>query len=156
MRRRNEQAEQRFRLTWRMGVKKVCDESSDTAQKHGDAANSQFGAVHCGRMQFHEAGLYLPNLHQLLGLPIQQQDATGADLGIGNGFLGIGQTATGQNQRSTISASASRASDIQKATASLKERGIQPEVLHGVQLYFRDPDGIRVQLSAPDYVYQPS
>jgi hypothetical protein len=28
MRRRNEQAEQRFRLMWRMGVKKVCDESS--------------------------------------------------------------------------------------------------------------------------------
>jgi hypothetical protein len=42
---------------WRMGVKKVCDESSYTAQKHRNASNSQFGAVHCGRIQFHEAGL---------------------------------------------------------------------------------------------------
>jgi len=34
--------------------------------------------------------IIVPNLHQLLGFPVQQQDATGADLGIGNGFLGKG------------------------------------------------------------------
>ena len=58
MRRRHQQEEQRFRLMWRMGVKKACDESSDTAQKHGNASNSQFGAVHGRRRQIHETGLY--------------------------------------------------------------------------------------------------
>ena len=53
MRRRNEQAEQRFRLMGRMGVKKVCDESSDAAQKHDDASNSQFGADYGCRRQMH-------------------------------------------------------------------------------------------------------
>jgi len=33
-----------------MGMKKLCDEYSDAAQKHDDASHSQFGAVHCGRM----------------------------------------------------------------------------------------------------------
>jgi len=44
--------------------------------------------------------------------------------------------------------------NLDRATALLKQSGLEPEVLRRVELYFRDPDGIRLQLSAPDYAGQ--
>lgn len=40
--------------------------------------------------------------------------------------------------------------DVQKAAEKLKSLGLEPEV-HGQRIYFKDPDGLTVQLAANDH-----
>ncbi len=40
---------------------------------------------------------------------------------------------------------------LERAKAALAQEGVSPTIEFGTQVYFRDPDGNRVQLSATDY-----
>ena len=85
----------------------------------------------------------------VLGLPVRQQkDSTESILGVGSGFLALDQSGKSNIDHFCIGVKDFK---LGKAAFRLKRLGFQPEVLRNTELSIRDPDGIRVQLSSPDY-----
>jgi catechol 2,3-dioxygenase-like lactoylglutathione lyase family enzyme len=86
---------------------------------------------------------------QLLGLTVLQQDKDGCDLSISTSFLGIyaSQEKAGLDH---FCIGIDRF-DLQATKQKLASMSIKASIEYGNQLYFRDPDGIRVQFSSSDY-----
>ena len=86
----------------------------------------------------------------LLGLTVLQQDKDGCNLSLSStSFLGI--YASQEKARIDHFCIGVGGFDLQGTKQKLASMSIEATVEYGNQLYFRDPDGIRVQLSSPDY-----
>jgi len=86
----------------------------------------------------------------LLGLPVLRQDKDGCDLSMGStSFLGI----YGSHEKACIDHFCIGIDrfDLQATKQKLAAMSIDATIEYGNQLYFRDPDGLRVQVSSPDY-----
>ena len=92
---------------------------------------------------------------QLLGLPILKQKASAVLLRVGSSFLALDSTAAHEKKGIDHFSFGVKGFKLEQASALLRLSGLQSEVVQDVELYFRDPDGIRVQLSAPDYAGHP-
>lgn len=86
----------------------------------------------------------------VLGLPVLRQDETGCDLSIGgSSFLGL--YASHGNPSIDHFCIGVEEFDLKAAQQKLAAMSINATVEYGNQLYFRDPNGLRVQFSSPDY-----
>jgi catechol 2,3-dioxygenase-like lactoylglutathione lyase family enzyme len=92
---------------------------------------------------------------KLLSLPILRQKASATLLGVGTSFIALDSTPTGDQKGIDHFSFGVREFNLDRATALLKEKGVQPELVQDVELYFRDPDGIRLQVSSPEYAGHP-
>jgi catechol 2,3-dioxygenase-like lactoylglutathione lyase family enzyme len=83
------------------------------------------------------------------GFPVASESASSCFLNMERGFLTLFRGDTPRLDHYCI---AIRDFNLQKAEASLKAHGITPRVPSGTgRIYFPDPDGIEVQLSAVDH-----
>ncbi len=87
---------------------------------------------------------------RILGLPILKKQAkNNVILGLGKSFMALDQRDKPEINHFCVGV---EKLDIKSAFARLKKEGLDPELRRGGQeLYFRDPDGILVQISSPDY-----
>lgn len=84
-----------------------------------------------------------------LGLPVVSEGARNCFLGMGRNFLALFQNATPGLSHYCI---AIENYDVRKVTAELERQGLNPRQPQGTgRVYFDDPDGIEVQLSAADH-----
>jgi catechol 2,3-dioxygenase-like lactoylglutathione lyase family enzyme len=92
---------------------------------------------------------------QLLGLPVLKEKASAVLLRVGSSFLALDSAPPEESKGIDHFSFGIRGFTLEQAGVLLKKAGLEPEVAQNVELYFRDPDGIRVQLSAPDYAGHP-
>ena len=86
---------------------------------------------------------------QLLGLEVVSQQDNGINLGLGDSFLRLYDIdGAPRPHHFCIGVDGF---ELKEVAEQLRARGLQPTFNRGVEVYFRDPDGILVQLSAPDY-----
>ena len=85
----------------------------------------------------------------LLGLNVVSRQANGVNLGLGSSFLGLYQIdPPGHTHHCCIGV---EDFDLEQAADTLRQHELEPSFNRGVEVYFRDPDGTLVQLSAKDY-----
>ena len=85
----------------------------------------------------------------LLGVREVSRQANGVNLGLGNSFLGLYRIEPpGHTHHCCIGVDDF---ELDRAAATLRRQGLEPSFNRGVEVYFRDPDGTLVQLSAHDY-----
>ena len=89
------------------------------------------------------------NFYQkIFGLPVLRQTEKGCNLGLGTSFLGLFRFPTsGAVDHVCIGI---QDFQVEPVAAKLRQNGLSPEVEAG-QVYFRDPDNIRIQLADADY-----
>lgn len=92
---------------------------------------------------------------QLLSLPIIRQKPSATLLGVGTSFIALDSTPAGDKKGIDHFSFGVKGFNLDRATTLLKKKGLLPEVVQDVELYFRDPDGIRVQVSSADYAGHP-
>lgn len=90
------------------------------------------------------------NFYQkLLGLPVVRESRSNCFLGLKQNFLALFQAESAAMNHYCIGI---RDYDIDKVTAELQRRELQPHRPAGTKrVYFKDPDGLTVQLSAQDH-----
>ena len=87
---------------------------------------------------------------RLLGLKVLQQTNDGCNLSISDGsFLGI--YTSPENARIDHFCLGIDGFDLHATKQKLEAMSIKATIEYGTQLYFRDPDGLRVQFSSPEY-----
>ncbi len=87
---------------------------------------------------------------RVLGLGEVSRQPNGVNLGLGDSFLGLYRIdPPGHAHHFCVGVDGF---EIQDTAAELRQHGIEPFIRQDrPELYFSDPDGVRVQLSAPDY-----
>lgn len=86
---------------------------------------------------------------QLLGLRVVSEQDNGINLGLGTGFLGLYDIpGTPRAHHLCIGVDDF---ELDAVAGKLRDNGLEPSFNRGVEVYFRDPDDILVQLSAEDY-----
>lgn len=85
---------------------------------------------------------------QLLGLPMIGEDSDSCNLSLGEGFLSINQDPQPGINHFCIGVEGFELATVRK---KLTKESLQPRVEYDTQIYFDDPDGIKVQLAAPGY-----
>ena len=86
---------------------------------------------------------------ELLGLEVVSRQENGINLGLGTSFLGLYSIA-GPPRPHHLCIGVD-GFQLEEVAGKLRENGLQPSFNRGVEVYFRDPDDILVQLSAEDY-----
>jgi catechol 2,3-dioxygenase-like lactoylglutathione lyase family enzyme len=88
----------------------------------------------------------------ILGLPVLKQDGDGLVLGAGKQFIGV-DLASKAKEKVGIDhfCVGIDGFDADKARHSLATRSLETFTEFGSGVYFYDPDGNKVQVSAPDY-----
>ncbi len=87
---------------------------------------------------------------RVLGLSEVSRQPNGVNLGLGESFLGLYRIDPPGNAHHFCVGV--EGFGIEETAAELRQHGIEPFIRQDrPELYFSDPDGIRVQLSAPDY-----
>lgn len=87
--------------------------------------------------------------HNLLGFPVIKQDEKGCNLAVGDRFISLYRyDKPGYIDHFCIGIDGF---SLETVKAALAQQGVNPTIEFGTQVYFRDPDGNRVQLSAADY-----
>ena len=82
-----------------------------------------------------------------LGLKVSRENAMSCFLTFGSNFLALFRSSdTGMNHYCY----AVSGYDVGEAARKLRAEGLEPRI-EGNRIYFRDPDGLTVQLSAPDH-----
>ena len=86
----------------------------------------------------------------VLGIDVVSRQSNGINLGLGDSFLGLYEIPNpGHIHHFCVGVDDY---EIQEAAAKLEGAGIEPFVRQDrPEIYFTDPDGIRVQLSEKDY-----
>ena len=86
----------------------------------------------------------------LLGVEVVSRQSNGINLGLGDSFLGVYEIPNpGHIHHFCVGVDDY---DIQEAATKLEGAGIEPFVRQDrPEIYFDDPDGVRVQLSEKDY-----
>ena len=86
----------------------------------------------------------------VLGIEVVSRQENGINLGLGNSFLGLYEIPKpGEIHHFCVGVDGY---DIDDAAARLRSRGIEPFVRQDrPEIYFDDPDGVRVQLSEKTY-----
>jgi glutathione S-transferase fosA5 len=89
---------------------------------------------------------------RILGLPVLKQDEYGLFLGAGEQFIGV-DLAVKANEKVVIDHFCVGIDnfDADKAKQSLAAQSLETFTELGSGVYFYDPDGNKVQVSAPDY-----
>ncbi|MCH7823395.1 MAG: VOC family protein [Acidobacteria bacterium] len=86
---------------------------------------------------------------RLLGIEVVSRQANGINLGLGTSFLGLYDIpGTPRPHHFCIGV---EGFELEETAERLRESGLEPSFNRGVEVYFRDPDDILVQLSATDY-----
>jgi catechol 2,3-dioxygenase-like lactoylglutathione lyase family enzyme len=86
---------------------------------------------------------------RLFGAIIRSEFPDGCNLGMGPNFLGLfKKPKPGLVDHVCIGIDGY---DVHKTATVLKQNGIEPEIANGDQVFFRDPDNIRIQLADADY-----
>ena len=120
------------------------------------ASQSPIGTVR----QLNHVTIFVPDVkksvrfyQELLGMPVLTEQSPGMNLNAGNGFLGIypAQAASGSIHHFCLGMDNFDADAVLK---TLTERGVEANIrMRGEtkELYFTDPDGVRVQLQDVKY-----
>lgn len=87
---------------------------------------------------------------EVLGVSEVSRQSNGVNLGLGNAFLGLYDTEPkGQIHHFCVGV---EGFDLERHAGELRGLGVEPFIRQDrPELYFADPDGITVQLSADDY-----
>ena len=85
---------------------------------------------------------------QLLGLPVLGEDSDSCNLALGESFLSINQDLKPGIGHFCVGV---EGFDLATAKKKLIKERLEPRIEYDTQLYFDDPDGIKVQLAAPGY-----
>jgi catechol 2,3-dioxygenase-like lactoylglutathione lyase family enzyme len=84
-----------------------------------------------------------------LGLPVVRQSSSSCFLGLGKNFLAL---FGGSQPRMDHYCIAVKSYEVKQVTQELERQGLNPDQPAGSsRVYFRDPDGLVVQLSAVDH-----
>lgn len=92
---------------------------------------------------------------ELLSLPILRQKESATLLRVGASFIALDSTPAGDKKGIDYFSFGVKGFNLDRATALLKRTGLEPEVVQDVELYFSDPDGLRIQVSPADYAGHP-
>ncbi len=86
---------------------------------------------------------------KLLGVEVVSRQQNGTNLGLGSSFLGL-YDILGPPRLHHFCIGV-EGFELEGIADRLRENGLEPSFNRGVEVYFRDPDGILVQLAASDY-----
>ena len=86
---------------------------------------------------------------QLFGLSVLHGDEDGCNLAVGDHFVSLARSEhSGYIDHFCLGA---EGFSLEKAKQMLTEQSLNPFIERETQVYFHDPDGIKVQISATDY-----
>ena len=120
-----------------------------------DSSEPQFEAIGINHVTFFVSDPKRSrNFYQnLLGVQVGEEKLSGSILKLRRGFLVARQDASGKLGVDHFSISV-RNFNVEGAAAKLKQYGLDPVLMRGTELYFRDPDGMKVQISSDGYAGQ--